>query len=136
MPKVFTSQKQKLGELGESIAARFLKSQGFQIIGRNYTRKWGEIDIIGKKDGRLYFFEVKAVSCAIENVTRESLLAIRPEDNMHPAKLKKLYRTIETYLMDKENVLYTDNWQLDVICVYVDQITKKAKVKHMENIIG
>ena len=62
MPKVFTSEKQKIGEIGENIAVKFLMKHGFSVIDRNYTKKWGEIDIIAKKSEKLYFVEVKSVS--------------------------------------------------------------------------
>ena len=55
MPKVFTSDSQRTGEIGENIAVRFLMKHGFSILERNYTKKWGEIDIIAKKDGKIYF---------------------------------------------------------------------------------
>ncbi len=60
MPKVFTSEKQKIGELGENIAVKFLTKKGFFISERNYTKKWGEIDIIAEKNNKLYFIEVKS----------------------------------------------------------------------------
>lgn len=48
------------GESGESIAVKFLKKNGYQIIEQNYRCKLGEIDIIAR-DGRvLAFIEVKA----------------------------------------------------------------------------
>lgn len=56
------TEKRKTGDLGEDIAAMFLVKQGFSVVERNYLRKWGEIDIIAKKDGVLYFVEVKTVS--------------------------------------------------------------------------
>ena len=62
MPKVFTSDTQKTGEIGENIAVKFLVKQGFSILDRNYTKKWGELDIVAKKDNKLYFIEVKSVS--------------------------------------------------------------------------
>ena len=62
MPKVFTSEKQKVGEIGESVAVRFLVKHGFSILNRNYTRKWGELDIVAEKDAKLYFVEVKSFS--------------------------------------------------------------------------
>ena len=65
--KIFTSKSQKIGEIGEDIAEKFLMKSGFTIVERNYTRKWGEIDIIAKKRGVVCFFEVKSVSCEIIN---------------------------------------------------------------------
>ena len=62
MPKVFTSKKQKIGEIGENIACKFLVKQGFSILDRNYTKKWGELDIVARKYDKLYFIEVKSVS--------------------------------------------------------------------------
>ena len=53
MPKVFTSASQKTGEMGENIAVRFLMKQGYAILGRNYTKKWGELDIIAEKKRRV-----------------------------------------------------------------------------------
>ena len=50
MPKVFTSKSQRIGEIGESVACIYLTNHGYRVIGRNYTRKWGEIDIIAEKD--------------------------------------------------------------------------------------
>ncbi|MBI2121043.1 MAG: YraN family protein [Parcubacteria group bacterium] len=57
------TEKRKIGDLGEDVATMFLMKQGFKVLERNYLRKWGEIDIIAKKDQKLYFVEVKTVSC-------------------------------------------------------------------------
>ena len=62
MPKVFTSKTQQTGEIGENIAVKFLVKHGYSILERNYTKKWGEIDVIAEKEGKLYFIEVKSVS--------------------------------------------------------------------------
>ena len=59
--KRFTSKTQKIGEIGEKIAEMFLVKHGFTVIDRNFTHKLGEIDLVAKKSGKLYFFEVKAI---------------------------------------------------------------------------
>lgn len=136
MPKIFTSKTQKIGETGENVAVKFLVKQGFIIIDRNYTRKWGEIDIIAKKQNKLYFIEVKSVSCRtlLSNVSYETN-NYRPEDNMHTWKIKRLYRTIQTFLMsDKKHGGW--DWQIDLLVVYLDLENKKAKVKVITNIIN
>ena len=134
MPKVFTSETQKTGEIGENIAVKFLVKQSFSILERNYTKKWGEIDIIAKKDKKLYFVEVKSVSRPdLENVTRETLDQYHPEDNMHPWKLKRLSRTIQTYLLSKN--LNDIEWQVDLLVVFLDLKGKKARIKVVSDII-
>ena len=135
MPKVFTSGTQKIGELGENIAVKFLVKHNFSILERNYTKKWGEIDIIAEKDNKIYFIEVKSVSRDdIQNVPRETLDQYRPEDNMHPWKLKRLSRTIQTYLISKR-IPEKKKWQVDLIVVFLDLKNKKAKVKVVKDII-
>ncbi len=134
MPKVFTSKTQKIGEIGENITVRFLMKQGFAILDRNYTKKWGEIDIIAKKANKIYFIEVKSVSRNLINVSQETLDRYKPEDNMHPWKLKRMSRTIQTYLLAHKE--YDDyEWQIDLIVVFLDLIDKKAKIKKIEDII-
>ncbi|HEC1788756.1 TPA: YraN family protein, partial [Campylobacter lari] len=48
------------GKKGEELACEFLKTQGFEILKRNFYSKFGEIDIIAKKDKILHFIEVKS----------------------------------------------------------------------------
>lgn len=135
MPKIFTSETQKIGEIGENIAAKFLVKHNFKILDRNYTKKWGEIDIIAEKENKLHFVEVKSVSReTLNKVTRETLDQYHPEDNMHPWKLKRLARTIQTYLLSQK-VLEEKEWQLDLLVVFMNIANKKAKIKVVQDII-
>jgi len=141
MPKVFTSETQKIGEIGENIAVKFLVKHGFLILDRNYTKKWGEIDIIAEKDTRLYFIEVKSVSRETLNTfipksfnSSDERYQYRPEDNMHPWKLKRLSRTIQTYLLSKR-IPDEKEWQVDLFVVYLSQKERKARVKVVSDII-
>jgi len=123
------TEKRKLGDIGEGVACVFLEKNGFVIIEKNYLRKWGEIDIVAKKADVIHFVEVKSVSCVtFDNISGD----YRPEDNMHPWKLKRLSRVIQTYLLDRK--IDTD-WQLDLITVRIDQKNRKARAEILENII-
>jgi len=141
MPKIFTSEKQKIGELGENIAVGFLMKRDFSVLERNYTKKWGEIDIVAEKSNKLYFIEVKSVSRETLNTftpnsynDSDERYEHRPEDNMHPWKLKRLSRTIQTYLLSK-NISDEKEWQVDLLVVYLCQKEKKARVKVVSDII-
>jgi len=129
----------KTGNLGEGIAAKYLIDKGFRILHRNYWQPYGEIDIICQKGKKLHFVEVKSVSClhdpicgangldeARKNVSREN---IRPEDNVHSGKLKKIARVVDVYL----STFHVKDWQFDVAIVYIDKLDKKASVRMIEN---
>ncbi|MFA5778004.1 MAG: YraN family protein [Candidatus Paceibacterota bacterium] len=135
MPKVFTSEAQKIGKIGENVAEKFLVKHSFSILDRNYTKKWGEIDIIAEKADKLFFIEVKSVSKPSLNIiTRETLDQYHPEDNMHPWKLKRMSRTIQTYLLSKK-IPDKKEWQVDLLVVFLDIKNKKAKIKLVKDII-
>ena len=50
---------QRFGALGEKLAARYLKEQGYKILKKNYKNKLGEIDIIAVDKIEIVFVEVK-----------------------------------------------------------------------------
>jgi len=162
MPKVFTSKSQKLGKLAEDAVASYLVNKGFTIIEQNYTRKWGEIDILAlrepfnnvprethqTREKITHFIEVKAVSrdTSSDVHSNNTDRYIRPEENMHFQKVKRLKTTIEAYLMsvrtDKRHQTECKRhheeifpWQFDLIIVYVDNDNKKMIIKPYWNII-
>jgi len=51
--------RQALGSAGEKTAARFLKTQGYRLLARNFSTPHGEIDIIAAEGDTLCFIEVK-----------------------------------------------------------------------------
>lgn len=118
-----------MGEIAEHVACGYLESKGYKIIERNYTKKWGELDIIALKDKGIHFVEVKSKSGVPDPAVSD---AYRPEDNMHPWKVKRLLRTIQTYLLERD---IKGEWQFDLAVVYLSLDTKEARVKILENVI-
>ena len=47
------------GKFGEDKAAEYLRNNGYSIIKRNFSCRFGEIDIIAENAGYLVFAEVK-----------------------------------------------------------------------------
>ncbi|MAG44927.1 YraN family protein [bacterium] len=120
--------KKQFGDLGEQIAQKYLKKNKYQILEQNFQKPWGEIDIIAKLGNDIIFIEVKTKSAGISD---EYGL---PEEEVNYWKQKKLIRTAETYLMEKdfsENV----NWQIDVIAILLYWQTRKAKLRHLKNAV-
>lgn len=118
------SEKRKLGDICEGVAVKHLKRHGFEVIQRNYQKKWGEIDIIARESDLLHFIEVKGATDP----------KVKPEENVSPWKLKRLYRAIQTWLLDHEDFSELE-WQIDVMAVFLDFASKKAKIRWTKNVI-
>jgi putative endonuclease len=136
------TDKRILGDKGEQIAVEFLMKQGFVIKDRNYLRKYGEIDIVAVKGKTYHFVEVKTVSCTSleslakgdgSNVSHRTFDSYRPEDNVHPWKLKRLTRVIQAYILDKR--LWDIDWIFDIITVYIDKQTGESTLRLIEDIV-
>lgn len=122
----------KIGKIGEQVVVNHLKRKGYVICETNYRKKWGEIDIIAAKEDIVHFIEVKTVSheTVPSHVSCETWL---PEENVQRYKLQKLFRTIETWLLEYR---YEGEWQLDVAAVWLDVSHKSGRIKMIENVVG
>ena len=126
-------QKRKIfGNLGEEIACKYLLNKKYQIIQRNYQKKWGEIDIIAKDpNGILIFVEVK---------TSKQNSEITPEMEITQKKLKRLKRACSLYAGKYQEKVSDLGWRIDLIAItFVIQTSlekSKGSIKHYKNIIG
>ncbi len=122
--------KQQIGEIGEDIAVKHLVKHFFEILDRNYRKKWGEIDIVAKKDDILHFIEVKTVNVSPETKNEN----YQPEENVHLWKRQRLARAIKTYVLENK-VADETGWQVDVMAIFLDFKTRRARIRLTENII-
>lgn len=128
-----TFTKKEIGDLGEEIAARFLLRKGYEVIGRNYSRKWGEIDIIAKNKGIIHFVEVKTTALDdVWVVSRKTSDTYQPEEKVHLKKLERLHRAIGTYL---DEYRLENDWQVDVTAVELYIKDKKAVCRLVKNVL-
>ncbi len=132
---VSRKHNKEIGQLGEDLASKYLIKRGFVILARNYLKKWGEIDIVAREtSGKVHFVEVKTVSYETKQYLEQAVTrrTWRPEENVHPQKIKRLSRAIETWLAEKR---YLGDWQIDIIAVRVVPREKYGKIKLIDNII-
>jgi len=115
-----------LGVLGETYAADYLRRTGYIILDRNFTSRFGEIDIIAQHGHFLCFVEVK---------TRGVRALGRPAEAVTPAKQQKLWRTAEYYLARHRALVTRRDLQprFDVIEVYADADGRPCRLNHLEN---
>lgn len=123
------SAKRKKGDIGEEVAFLYLSKNGYKVLARNYINRFGEIDIIAKKDKTIVFVEVKS------QYGKEEGERLYPERNVDFRKQRKLIRTAEYYLIENK---YPDDtsWQIDVIGVELDMEIRRASLRHLKNAIS
>ena len=87
------SDNKSLGEVGEAIAATFLKGVKYSIIDQNFSCKCGEIDIIARDGKTIVFVEVK---------TRRSLAFGPPQLAVNPFKQRQISKAALTWLSQRK----------------------------------
>lgn len=112
------------GDSGEEIASKYLESQGYEVLERNFRIRGGEIDIIAKDKEYLVFVEVK---------TRWSHEYGLPVESITPWKIRYLLKTAQFYLI---KMGWGDKpYRLDFLGIdFVDH--KDPVIEYIQNITG
>ena len=108
------SGKKEFGNWGEEVAANYLLERGFSIIEKRFSlHKYGEIDIIAKKENLIIFVEVK---------TRGSYFC--DIDRLISQKQKICIGKIAMYFCQKNEILVNNNTVLrfDAAFIYDNNI--------------
>lgn len=111
------------GSFAENIASRYLVKKGYSILLKNWTCRWGELDLIAEKDGVLTFIEVKYRLTEKYGEIFESLTY---------AKKKHLYRTINIFLKQDSTFKNYENWRFDLICI--KKLSGKFYISHYKSL--
>src|SRR3989338_5648596 len=104
--------KSEFGSWAENYVAQYLKSKNYTVVGQNYKKPWGEIDIITKKKEVLVFVEVKA--------NKKEIAGFEPENRINKEKLRRLSRAIQTFLASN-NYSPNQKRQVDVVSLTLNQ---------------
>jgi putative endonuclease len=113
------TRRMRLGASGEGVAAGWLETRGYAIIGANWRSAYGEADPIAARARGLVFV-------AVRGRRGEALGA--PEEAVTAAKRRKLIATAQTYL--KERGAEDRPFQIEVIAVQLTPAGRLVEVRH------
>ncbi len=94
------------GRIGENLAVSILLGKKYEILERNYRSRFGEIDIIAEKEGKIHFIEVKY---------RKDRGFGLPSEFVTKKKIDKILKTAKIYLSLERKE--TSDWQIDVVAI-------------------
>ena len=109
-----------LGDQGELLAMNHYILKNYTLLSKNSRARNSEIDLVFIKDKEILFAEVKTVQI---DVTHESKMNIKPEDNFTYGKRQKFKRGINRFLYEysKKNKSFDiEKYQINInlACVY------------------
>lgn len=86
----------QIGDDSETVAVEYLIRAGHEIIKRNWRTKWCEVDIVSRKDGVIYFTEVKhrkndQAGGGMEAITPGKLRQMHFSASLYASSLKEPY---------------------------------------------
>ena len=116
------SETTRRGNIGEDFAAEYLEKNGYTIVKRNFNTKFGEIDIIAKKDNIIAFVEVKSRA-------DDSLFS--PREAVTPSKQRKICKAALLYSMANK---FSERPRFDVFEVIYGKYD--LEIKSFEHIIN
>lgn len=117
------TEKRKIGDKGEDEACQYLIDKGYEIVERNYSCKFGEIDIIACKNNDLVFVEVK---------TRKNNFFGEPQEFVDYRKLEKMNMAMDWFL-SYSKIYNNYNLRIDVIDIIFDETNGQFKINHIED---
>ena len=109
----------ELGNLGEALAADYLRKKGYRICEQNWYFKKAEIDIIAKKDDVLVIVEVK---------TRSTDDFGDPQDFITPKKVGHIVEAADEYV---QRLQWDKEVRFDIIAIVLN--SKEKKIEHIED---
>lgn len=83
------TERAETGRRGEAAAARHYLNLGYCLLAHNYRTRFGELDLVLEKDGRIVICEVK---------TRRAGAIARPAASVDAAKQRRLILAAKHYL--------------------------------------
>ncbi|HEV8498508.1 MAG TPA: YraN family protein [Gemmatimonadaceae bacterium] len=115
-----SAARQEFGELGERIAERWLKRQGWRVVQRRFRSGHRDIDLVVEREGTVAFVEVKA---------RRGLAFGDPVEAVNWSKQKELVRSASVWI-DRHG-RPAESYRFDVVGVLVEG--DRVRVRHVPN---
>ena len=114
----------EIGKWAESFVALAVEDLGMRVVDRNYSTRFGEVDLIATAGDTLVFIEVRA---------RRSKAFATPAETVSGRKSQRLVAASHRYLQTTD--IPWENWRIDVASVELDVWGRPSAVEFIESAI-
>ncbi len=121
-PNWLLPARKLLGNKSELLAASLLLDKGFNILAKNWSCKFGELDIVARFKDTLVFVEVRSRSCDD---------TVIPAESVGRTKQLKLCRTAAAFI--RKHRLHNVLCRFDVIAIAWKKNIPNPVISHYEH---
>lgn len=114
-------QNRATGQVGERIAEQYLVKKGYELVQKNFSTRFGEIDLIFLDKKILVFVEVK---------TKIGEGYGKPEEMFTKGKYTKVKRMAQVYLKGNEVAC-----RIDMVAIVLGREGEVVRINHYENVV-
>lgn len=109
------------GAIGEQLAEELLKKKGHTLVKKNFSTRYGEIDLICQDGETLVFVEVK---------TKRGLDFGMPEEMYTRGKADRIKRMASVYLEGRDV-----NCRIDMVAIVLGDNNEPERITHYSNVV-
>lgn len=126
------TQKQRVGDYGERVAARYLRRHGYWIVARNWRAGHKELDLIAIRLGTVAFIEVKT-----RTYTEAELDELPPpRQAVHAEKQRLTRQAAQRYLYEHPTWRKPRMDVIEVLLAPQEHANKAPRVRRIHHLIG
>jgi putative endonuclease len=121
--RAMSDTRQAFGQLGERVAERWLRRNGWRVLQRRFRSGHRDIDLVAEREGTVAFVEVKA---------RRGDRFGDPVEAVHWRKRRELWRSASVWI--SRHGRPNESYRFDVIAVLVRG--EEVRVRHIADAFG
>lgn len=114
-------RRRETGQIGESLAAHYLKNRGYTILETNWRHRLGELDLIALREGELVIVEVRTTR------SKRFGYGFQSVDRRKQQQVRKLALA---YLQSRQPQVAS--FRIDVVSVLLSPSDEPLRFDHLE----
>lgn len=119
-------RRKQIGQRGERLAADHLERHGYRVLERNFSNRFGELDLVAHGHETLVFCEVKTREVSADDPHPQ------PLESITHAKQRQVRRLAAIWLSERRRAPWAHAVRFDAIGVVLSRSGRILDLDHLE----